>query len=244
MQYSQMVSCLLMTCFTASFVAQAQEQDKKLWSGQSELGYVLTAGNTETQTLNAKLKLNNNINAWENVYALEALNASQNEVTSAEKYNVKAQGNRLFTSRDYGFGVLNYDDDRFSGFDYEATTALGYGRKIMDDQNIKLSLEAGPGARVSKIADASSESEGIVRAAANFAYLFSETSSFEQSLTVEGGEDRTISKSVSSLSSKIAGSLAMKLSLAVKHNSEPAILLDTPLKKTDTESAATLVYGF
>jgi putative salt-induced outer membrane protein len=217
---------------------------KKALIGQSELGYVQTSGNTKTQTLNAKLKINQNISAWENSYSLEALNASQGEQTSAEKYAAKAQGNRLLTAKDYAFGLLAYDDDRFSGFDYEATTAVGYGRKVIDQAKMKLSFEAGPGVRITQLPDADQETESILRAAGNFEYGFTDTSKFEQTLSTEAGEDRVISKSVSSLSSQIVGSLAMKLSVAAKNNSDPAVLLGQSLKKNDVETAVTLVYGF
>lgn len=238
----------LMTLCVVSFSAHATETPepaaKKAMAGQSELGYVQTSGNTETQTLNAKLKLNQNLQAWENVYGLEALNASQAEQTSAEKYTAKAQGNRLLTAKDYAFGLLSYDDDRFSGFDYEATTVLGYGRKVIDDAQMKLAFEAGPGARITQLPDEGQETESILRLAGNFEYAFTDTSKFEQTLAAEGGEDRVITKSVSSLSSQIVGSLAMKLSLAVKNNSDPAIATGQALKKTDAETAVTLVYGF
>ena len=239
---SLMGGCLLTVAVHAAETPDVAP--KKPLTGQSELGYVQTSGNTKTQTLNAKVKVNQAISAWENTYGLEALNASQAEQTSAEKYAAKAQGNRLFTAKDYAFGLLTYDDDRFSGFDYEATTAVGYGRKVIDQTNMKLSFEAGPGVRITQIAGADQESESILRAAGNFEYAFTETSKFEQTLTTEGGEDRVISKSVSSLSSQIVGSLAMKLSVAVKNNSDPAVLVGQPLKKTDSETAITLVYGF
>jgi putative salt-induced outer membrane protein len=231
-------------CSVMVIAEAAQTTDKKPLSGQSELGYVQTAGNTKTQTVNAKLKVDQNISAWENSYALEALNSAQEEQTSAEKYAAKAQGNRLFTAKNYGFAVLTYDDDRFSGFDYESTAALGYGRKVIEEAQMKLSLEAGPGARVTQVEDSDQETEAILRTSGHFEYAFTETSKFEQTLSVEGGEDRVISKSVSALSSQIVGSLAMKLSLSVKNNSDPAVLTDETLKKTDSETAVTLVYGF
>lgn len=212
--------------------------------GQSELGYLQTSGNTKTQTLNAKLKVSQFISAWENTYAVEALNASQSEQASAEKYAAKLQGNRLFTAKDYGLALLSYEDDRFSGFDYEATTAVGYGRKLIDDSRMKLSFEASPGVRITQVQDSEQETESILRAAGNFEYAFTDTSKFEQTLATEGGADRIITKSVTALSSQIVGSLAMKLSLAVKNNSDPAVLAAEPLRNTDVETAITLVYGF
>ena len=103
-----------------------------------------------------------------------------------------------------------------------------------------LDLEAGPGARRYKITNGKSDTEFLVRGAAKYAWKITTTSKFTEDLTVESSSDTTITKSVTGLSSKINGDLAMKVTYTVKHTSD----VPPGIEKTDTETAVTLVYSF
>lgn len=221
--------------------AIAEETEARSWSGEGEFGFVVTDGNTDTKNLNVGLSLSQIRPLWENSYALEALNESQNNSTSAEKYGVKLQANRKLTAENFLLAALTYDDDRFSGFDYEVAASLGYGRRLIAAENMQLDAEIGPGYRYTKIKANGEEEEGILRSALKFRYDFTEHSRFSQSLTNTAGEERVITELDSSITAQVVGNLAMKLSLNIKHNSEPA---DETRKETDTETALTLVYSF
>ncbi len=219
----------------------ANENPEKSWSGASELGYVATSGNTDTQTVNAKIRLKQAKAEWENTFALEALNTAESDQTSAERYLANAQANRSVTEQDFLFGLVNYEDDRFSGFQFESLVALGYGRRLINTDRSILDVEVGPGVRFVKPDQGPSDEEGILRLAARYGIDISDTSRFEQTFSADAGEERVISKSVSSITSNINGSLAMKVSLTVRNNSEPAQATND---KTDTETAVTLVYSY
>lgn len=243
----QLKTFLASMVLAGSAVAVADDTDSagapapKNWTGQSELGFVSTAGNTDTQTVNAKLKLVQNLTQWENTFSVEALNASESDETSAERYQVNGQVDRRFDEKNFLFGRLNYEEDRFSGFDFESTATLGYGRQLIKTQTTSWDFEVGPGVRVVKPAIAPSEDEGILRLSTAYQYKFGSNSMFDQTLSVDGGDDRVITRSITSLTSKINNSLAMKVTLTVRQNSEPAQVTND---KTDTETAVTLVYGF
>ena len=103
-----------------------------------------------------------------------------------------------------------------------------------------LDLEIGPGARQSKLTAGDTENEFTARAAAKYAWSITKTSKFTENLLAEVGQDATITKSVTALSSKINGDLAMKLSYAIKHISD----VPAGFEKTDSETAVTLVYSY
>jgi putative salt-induced outer membrane protein YdiY len=247
------VACTLLACCSVVAVAESTRDAKKVWSGEGELGFALTEGNTETKNINVGIKLDQVLTDWENAYVIEALNESQNDVTSAEKYAVKLQTNRKLSAENFLFGALTYDDDRFSGFDYEVAISTGYGRRLIGTDDMQLDAEIGPGYRFTKVRDVASiltptlatrqadEEEAILRTAFRFRYDFTKHSRFTQSLTSTAGDSRVITELESSVTAQVVGNLAMKLSLKVKHNSEPA---DVTREKTDTETAFTLVYGF
>ena len=136
--------------------------------------------------------------------------------------------------------MLSYEDDHFSGYDYQFSETIGYGFNAIKNDSLNLDLEAGVGARQSKLDLGDSSSEGTLKGAANFDWKISESATFTQTLSVEAGEEITISRSVTALKLQIVGSLAAKLSYNVKHTSDVPPGFD----KTDTESIVTLVYSF
>jgi putative salt-induced outer membrane protein len=70
--------------------------------------------------------------------------------------------------------------------------------------------------------------------------MFSETASFRQDVTVEGGDKNTYVESVTALSAKLLGDLALVASYTVKYNTDVPPLTE----KTDTYTALSLEYAF
>lgn len=221
--------------------ASAEEvADKSLWKASAELGYVSTSGNTDTETLNAKAKASTDRKNWRHVMEITALSSSDTDVKTAEKYTLMGQSDYKLEGANFLFGVITYENDKFSGYEYRVTEAIGYGRRVIEDTDLILDLEIGPGSRQSKLDSGETESEGIIRGAAKLDWTVSKTSKFSEVLTVEAGDDVTVTKSVTSLSSQINGSLSMKLTYTYKTTSEVPVGFDD----TDTETAVTLVYNF
>ena len=160
--------------------------------------------------------------------------------TTARRFALQAKTDYKFTERSYIFGVLTYEDDRFSGYDYQASIAAGYGRKLIAREGLVLEGEIGPGVRRNKPDEGDTEDEGIVRGALNLDWKISEAATFVELFSVEAGEDITITQSVTALKSQIAGNLASKISYTVRHASE--VPADT--EKKDTTLAVTLVYSY
>jgi len=220
--------------------AFAEEAEKNLWKASAEIGYVSTSGNTNTDTLNAKAMASTDREQWRHKIEVTALNASDENVTTAEKYTVTGQSDYKLNDPNYLFGNIAYENDKFSGYQYRVTESIGYGRRVIKETDLTLDLEIGPGARQSKLDNGNTESESILRGAAKLDWTVSKTSKFAEVLTVEAGEDVTVTKSVTSLSSQVNGSLSMKFTYTYKHTSEVPVGVDD----TDTETAVTLVYSF
>ena len=73
-----------------------------------------------------------------------------------------------------------------------------------------------------------------------FVWALSETAEFKQALVVEAGGDNTFSESLTELSAKLVGNLALVASYRVRHNSDVLPLTE----KTDTRTALSLEYLF
>ncbi|MEJ2682625.1 MAG: DUF481 domain-containing protein [Gammaproteobacteria bacterium] len=226
--------------------SQAEEQQDASnptnWGGEGEFGFAVTKGNTDTQNFNVGINLQQVLKQWENTYGFDSLNESQEDQSSAERYTVNLQSNRKVSESNFILGTVTYEDDRFSGFDYEATASLGIGRRLIDMDGMQLDVEVGPGHRTTKATtEDHARDESILRTAMKFRYDLSETARFVQTITSTAGDDRSVTKSDTALSAQIVGNLAMKVTFTVKYNSAPAEVENV---KKDSGSAITLVYKF
>jgi len=218
----------------------ADEAAAKPWKGDAELGIVKTSGNTSTQSITGRGGITYERDQWRHAGKIEILNSSSNDVTTAERYTVTGKSDYKLDALSYVFGSLGYENDRFAGFDYRTSEVIGYGRRVINRDTITLDLEAGPGARQTKFLNGDSNNELIGRIAGLFAWKVSSTATFTEDLSADIGQDSTIIKSVTALKAQVADNLAMKASLTVRNISDVPV----GVKKTDSETALTLVYGF
>ena len=210
------------------------------WKGDAELGLLNTNGNTKTRNITAKAKIVNDRDRWRHTVNGEALNSSEQGGTTAERYFVSGKSDYKLTEKSYTFGLLTYENDRFSGYDHRTTETLGYGRNIIKNDKLTLDLEAGVGARQSKLsATGENQNEPLLRLAGALGWKISKTSTFNEDISSDFGRDSTITKSVTALKTQIAGNLASKLSFTAKYTSH----VPAGVTKLDTETAVTLVYS-
>ncbi len=230
-----------LTGIVASGFITSQAFAESDWKGNAELGVVLTSGNTETQSTNGKLNFTNERERWRHYLGLEALNIQDKTQTTAERYTAKGKSHYKFSEKDYAFGELSAEHDRFSGYDYRTSLVLGYGRRLLEQSNMKLDVELGPGFRHSKLkTSGDTENEGVFQFGGKYNWDISKTAAFSQEVYSQIGQDATISKAVTGLSAQVANELLMKATFTLRHTSK----VPTGVKKLDTETALTLVYSF
>ena len=219
---------------------EAPAEEPRNWTAAAELGLISTNGNTKTTTLNAKLSGEITREKWTHSGEIESnVSEDQNE-TTAEKYVVSAKTRYDFNKSDYAYGRVTYEDDRFSGFDYQLTVGGGYGRQLIKNDVTNWTIEIGPGYRTSNPIVGDEIDEAVLFIGTKFLYKISNNAKFSQELGSDIGEESTITNSVTSLTAKVSNALAMKLSFNAKHTSEPA----EGAQDLDTKTAATLVYSF
>ncbi len=221
-------------------LAQDATEPASPWSGKATLGYLATSGNTENSTLNSGFEVGYTVGDWTHLFNAAAIDAAENEVTTAEAYSAGWKSERKLTDHDFLFGRLNWRKDRFGGYDTQFSQTVGYGRRLIDGDRHKLNAEIGAGARQSETQDGISQNETIGRGGLYYKWHFSETAEFRQDLTVESGGDNTYVESVTAISARLVGNLALVASYTVKHNTDVPALLE----ETDTYTALSLEYGF
>ena len=211
-----------------------------IWSIEVELGAVLTSGNTEEENLKFRTDSSRETDRFKQTIHGDTLRSSQAAATSAQRMYVHYKADYKFDDDRSLFARISYEDDRFSGFDYQPDLTAGYSRKLLGTDVHSLAADIGLGFRRSEAESGMREDEMIVRLEARYSWQVSDNAKFQQLLSLEAGNAATISRSETSLQTSAAGNLAMKLSLNVKNNS------DVPVgrEKTDTATSVTLVYSF
>ena len=217
------------------------------WKGEGELGYVAARGNTETETVSSKLKMTYATGKWSHELGLATLQSTSDdpdtgeEEETADRFQITGQSNYAVSERSYAFGSLRYEEDEYSGYDHQTTVALGYGYHFLTEDTHKLSAELGAGQRRSEFIDTGEkESETILRLRVAHGWQFTETSKWTNDLLVEAGDENTFSEFVTGLKVDINSSFAVKISHAIRQNSE----VPPDREECDTLTTVNLVFGF
>lgn len=218
----------------------AEAEENSPWAGKASLGYLATSGNTENSTLNSGFEIGYTSGQWAHLLTAAAITASENEVSTAEAYDLGWKSERKIGDHDFLFGRLQWRKDNFGAYDTQFAQTLGYGRRLIDNDKHKLNAELGAGARQSELQLGAKENETIFTAGGYYKWLFSETAEFRQDLTTEIGNENTHSESVTALSARLLGDLSLVASYTIRHNSDVPPLTE----KSDRYTALSLEYSF
>lgn len=222
-------------------VFAADETGDSPWSGEGDLAFSKSSGNSENETLLAKLMLSYKRDRWTHVGNIEAINASEDETRSAEAYTVRGKSSFEFGERYYGFGNGRYEDNRFSGYEYQASFTGGLGMHVIDTERTRWDVETGAGYRRSEEQDTGATfNEAIFRAASIYQHQLTETTRLENTLGVESGADNTFAEGMIGLRVSINSRLGLRVTYTVKHNTD--VPVDS--KNTDTLTSVGLTYSF
>ena len=224
-------------------------------SGKGQAGYVMSRGNSDTDAANAKIDLFLLTPQWKHAFTLEGLFGRSAQVTSAERWDLRLQSDYTINTKLFAFGALAYQDDRFSGFQYQASASGGLGYKFFDSDKTKLSAQLGVGYRVLRPEillrdDASGavtgriplerESEAVGTAGIDFMHQFNTSTKLTNKLIVESGSSNTSIKNDLALEVKMSKKLALAAGYSILHNTKPA----DDVKRTDTTTTLNVVYAF
>ncbi|MDR2876709.1 MAG: DUF481 domain-containing protein [Chromatiales bacterium] len=221
--------------------AQAPDEAGKPLSAEVGLGIVKTTGNSDTSSVNASGEVVYQVSQWRHSGRLEGFRASADGQKTAERYLGTGKSDYHLDDRNYLFGLLTYEQDHFSGFDYQTGAVTGYGRDVLRGAALNANIEAGVGVRYFEESDiGKKDSEGTLRFAGALSWNISDTAVFAEELNTTIGETMTVSKSITSLSTQVVGNLAAKTSLQVRHISD----VPPDVKKTDTTMTVNLVYKY
>lgn len=216
-----------------------------IWSGNTELGFIQTSGNSDTQSFNGKFNVVRELQPLKTAFKFDALTSEESGEASKEKYLSEFKLDYSLGEFDYFTSLLSYEDDRFSGYQYQSTLSIGYGYRAWNEEQGKLDFEVGPGYRRNSLEVRNEhgekvEEEAVGRLGMNLEVNISDNAKFTEVITIEGGDSSTVYKSDMGLQSTLIGALAMKINYQVKHTDT----VPEGTENTDTTIGVTLVYSF
>jgi len=223
------------------------------WSGKAEAGYVMARGNTDTDSANGKFEIANQLESWKHAFAAAALYGKNGEVKSAERWEARWQTDYELSARMFVFGALRYEQDHFSGFDYQGSASAGLGYKFIDTEAVKLVGTLGAGYRKLRpeelIKDDAGnvierirgeDADGVVgNAGLQYEHQLTASTKLIDKLLIESGSDNTFAQNDLSIQVSMTEVLALAVGYSVRHNSEPP----AGLEKTDRLTTINLVYN-
>lgn len=242
---------LISTLYHADFVEYDEDQ-KDTFSLDGELGIIFASGNTNATSIKSSLNSEHETRRFANHYWIEFLykqtevdvDGSLEEQTTAQRlytyaqsdYKLRQENRRLFL---YG----DYEDDRFNGYDYRSSVAGGWSQEVWQNEISDFRYSVGPGWAFARYdnGEKADEVDGfIIRASAEYHYIWPTGAKLRQFVSMEAGDHNIKSRTESSLSANLFESLALKLSFIIQHNTSPV----DDAESLNTETSITIVYRF
>jgi putative salt-induced outer membrane protein len=220
-------------------------EDAPQWSGEGALGFTSTSGNSETETLTAKLGINYKNNKWGNEFAIDTVRTETTDTDTGEstetanRYTITDKVTYDINESWFAFVNGLYTEDEFSGFDNQYSITAGAGWKVINNDTTKFTIELGAGYKQDEFDSGETQDGAAGRFAEKFSHKFNENTSFNHSIVSEGNSDNVLTVMENAVNVKMSEKLSLKVSHQVKHNSDV-----TDASNYDRTTAATLVYGF
>ncbi len=211
------------------------------WSGNAQLGYAATTGNSDTSNVNASALVAYTTYPWRHYFHADANFGESNGVTDTERWAAGYKPEYFFTKRTFAFLYLGYDHDVVADIDARYAATLGIGHVIWrNDRNILIGELGGGYRKTEYIGSTPNDDEFIGRAGLTYSGRITNNTSFNQDLTTLIGSRNTYVESVSALQVSMTDTLALSVNYTVRYNS----FTPPGIEDTDTFTSVNLVAAF
>jgi putative salt-induced outer membrane protein YdiY len=254
--YTLTALCLLPL---VSYTALAEDAEKPEYSASAELGFLYKTGNTKSVDIKAGFNLKHEKEKWRSTLAFNILAKKLEEKdeggnkefeTTDNKWNILAQTNYTIgeSGKNYLYGNLAHEQDKFSGFESQSSFSAGWGRNWHKTETSSFFADIGPGVKYDvtrAIGNIPSESSTnlIIQAQALYTRQLNEHVEFKQYFVArqatKSGEN-SVYKSETSVTAQLVGALQLKFALRIDYDTE----VEEGFEDTNTETSMTLIYNF
>jgi putative salt-induced outer membrane protein len=234
---------------TAHSDAQPQQPDKKpeaieeegSWNGTFVLGATVRTGNTDNAGATSELTVAYDEGPWRHRGEASVDYLRNRTQTQEQAFLGQYEAQRELTARDFIYGLARYEDDRFSGFDYEFTSSVGLGRRLVQEPGHEWTVTLGPSLRLAQPSDSDDQNRAVGGRFTNLlSWELSDTAKLENETEALVDTERVRVDNDVVLKVRIIDQLSGQISFGFVYRS------DTPedAEHTDTTTRAAVVYDF
>lgn len=230
-------------CLLPSLLLAADEptETEGLWTGQGELGFTATSGNTDSENLNASLRLAREKLKWKHLFSIDIIQSKNDGVTNSDSREARARSEYRINEKTYSYGQARYQRDVFSGYQHQVSLVAGVGSRFIESDPHLLDLSIALGYRNVEDSEFGVTTEsGILSSDLYYEYKFSESATFIQTALIEAGTDNTYIQAETALRTRISGNFSSRISYQLKHNTD----VTPSFENTDQLVTVSLVYDF
>lgn len=141
-RWIQTIAAVTLFALPAGLAAQ-EEAPARPWTLETEFGFVNTAGNTATTTLNAGQKASYSTGGWTLGQSFAAVYGRTEGVTSAESYQARLRGDKALSPRLGVYALGGWDRNEFAGISRRFEEGTGLTFKAVALKRTSLVFEAG-----------------------------------------------------------------------------------------------------
>ena len=242
-----------------SAIAEEAPQDKSAYSASAELGFLYKTGNTKSADIKAAFNLKHEKDKWRSTLAFNILakkleteddEGNDEFETTDNKWDLLTQTNYTIgeEGKNYLYGNLAYEQDKFSGFESQSSFSAGWGRHWYETQTTSFFADIGPGikrdvTRATETEPSENSHNLIIQAQALYTHKFNEHVEFKQYFiakqATKSGEN-SVYKSETSVTAQLIDALQLKFALRINYDTE----VKPEFESTNTETSMTLIYNF
>ncbi len=213
-------------------LAAQDEAPKRPWTLQTDFGFVNTAGNTSTTTLNAGQKSSYTTGRWTFGQGFAAVYGRTDGKKSAENYVATLRGDYAITERLGFYGLGGWDRNEFAGISRRFEEGAGLSFKLLAVEATTVTLEGGLSANQQRDIAGKSNNFGSGRGALLFKQMLNKAAFFQQTgellQNLKDGADTRINTETA-LVAPISSRIALKAGYVIHFDNQP----EPGFKKTD-----------
>ena len=194
------------------------------WSTSTSLGFGLNSGNSESKTIALSIDSSYQKSKREVLLSSKYHFAENDKTTDTDTLRANAQYNHFLSKQSYLGAGAGYLRNQLSDISYRITPSVTLGHYLIKDEDMTLSLEAGPGVTFEKVGGITDDYFSI-SAAEKFSWSLNEHTKLKQSLSavVDPSDSDNYSLAADAqLDFKISASLSWQVAATWTYDNAPA----------------------
>ena len=233
-----MIRATIAAAFAAVLIAPAlaaQQSDSappRPWKLQTDFGFVNTAGNTSTTTLNAGENFSYTTGPWKFAQLFAVVYGRTDGEKSAENYTAELRGDYAFNQHFGIYGLGNWNRNTFAGIERRFEEGGGLTFTPVAKERTTLSFEAGISANQQRSTDGVDDSFAAGRGAILFKQMFATTAYVQQTAEIlpnlQTSDDYRVNTETA-LVAPLSKSIAFKAGYVIHFDNDP----EPGFEKTD-----------